>query len=231
MQHGQILKKLSFDPNPLIRGWGSGRVLNAKHLLPFCDSFNWICNMTRFWKSWSLTYWSHSQGGGVGAACGQNIYYHVPAFVMLFSLKCNMTILWKSWSLTYWPYPQGRGGGSAGKNICYHVGAFVILFNLICNMTLFWKSWIFTYWFHPQGREMGRGVWVKTFATMLLHLWYSLIRYATWLYSEKLNFDPSGRGWGSGRSLRTKYLLPCCRISWFPLNGHATWQCFEKVEI
>ena len=31
-------------------------------------------------------------GGGGGGVCGQNIFYHVAALVILFNLICNMTM-------------------------------------------------------------------------------------------------------------------------------------------
>ena len=114
--------------------------------------------------------------------------------VIPFNLICNMAMFWKSSILTYWP--QGRGWGVCRQNICYHVAAFVILFNLVCNMTMFWNNWILTYWPHPQGR--GGGSEGKIFATMLLHLWNSLIWYAAWPDSEKVEFWPQPLDQGMG---------------------------------
>ena len=40
-----------------------------------------------------------------GGVWGQNICYHVAAFVILFNLICNMTMFWKSLIFTFWPHP------------------------------------------------------------------------------------------------------------------------------
>ena len=55
----------------------------------------------------------------------------------------------------------------------------MILFNLICKKTMFWKSYILTY--RPPSPGWGWG----------LHLWLSLIWYATWPWSEKVEFWPT----------------------------------------
>ena len=99
----------------------------------------------------------------------------------------------------------GNGEVVCGQNICYHVAAFVIPFNLICNQTMFWKSW--TWPFERTPRLGGSGVSGKILATMWLYFWFHLIWYATWLCSEKLNFDLlthplSSQGWDTG--LRSK---------------------------
>ena len=60
---------------------------------------------------------------GSGGGCGQNICYHVTAFVIAFNFICNMTMFLKSWILTFWP-PGSGGGGVCGHNICYHVACF-----------------------------------------------------------------------------------------------------------
>ena len=132
----------------------------------------------------------------------------------------------------FWPIdPIPRG--VCGQIICYHVAAFVILFNLICNMTVFWKSQILTYWSHLQGDGEG-GSAGKIFATMLLHLWFSLIWYATWPCSEKVKFwliDPISRGvggWGGGSA--GKIFATMLLHLWFSLIWYATWPCSEKVK-
>ena len=57
-------------------------------------------------------------GVPLSGVCGQNICYHVAAFMILFNLICKMTML--GWV------------GVCGQNICFHVAAAVILFNFIC---------------------------------------------------------------------------------------------------
>ena len=77
--------------------------------------------------------------------------------------------------------------------------------------------------------SVGRGSAGKIFATMVLCSWFSLIWYATWPCSGKVEvwpFDPNHRvrGWGGrvSRDLRAKYLLPCCCV----LMRRHTW-CFH----
>ena len=95
--------------------------------------------------------------------------------------------------LTFWPLPQGRvgvGGGLRAKYMLLRF-AFVILFNLVCNLTMFWKRWILT---SGSGDGGERGSAGKIFATMLLHSCFSLMWYATWSSSEKVEFwrfDPT----------------------------------------
>ena len=125
----------------------------------------------------------------------------------------------KKWILTFWSHhlspPRGSGTGLRSKiNFdmfhiyctsvcsCCHVAAFRI--PLMCSMTMFWKSWILTFWGE-------RGAAGKIFATMLLHLRFPLIWYATWSCSAKVKFDLLTLGSGEGR-LQAKYLLPCLCI-------------------
>ena len=71
-------------------------------------------------------------------------------------------------------------------NMCLHVAAFVIPFNLICNMTMFWKKLNFDLLTPPPGS--GRGSMGKMFATILINALFPLNKYATWPYSEKVEF-------------------------------------------
>ena len=73
------------------------------HVAASVFSFNLICNMTIFWKRYSLTFWPYLLGQG--CVCGQNICYHVAASVLSFNLICNMTIFWKSLILASGPIP------------------------------------------------------------------------------------------------------------------------------
>ena len=92
---------LTFDPTTKVGGWGSAgkifatRLRNPWFYLIWCAT--WQCS-----EKWTLTFWSHPQGQ-VGSVCGQNVCYHVAAFVIPFNLNCNMTMLWKSWISTFWP--------------------------------------------------------------------------------------------------------------------------------
>ena len=132
--------------------------------------------MTMFWKTWILIYWSHTLGSCGEMVCVQNICCHVAAFMFPFNLICNMTTFWL---LTYWPSHRRWGrGGICGQNICYHVAAIrdSIQFDLLTPSLGFW----------------GRGSASKIFAAMLLHSWFSLIWYAPWPYSEKVELWPIG---------------------------------------
>ena len=71
MQHDHILKKLNLTYWPNLQGVGGGGQ-QPKYLLPCCcivwfplfDMQQWPCSE----KGWILTYWSHPQGRGRGAA-------------------------------------------------------------------------------------------------------------------------------------------------------------------
>ena len=61
------------------------------------------------------------------------------------------------------------------------------------------KKWILTYWPHPPGYKGGGGgkeSASKIFGTMLLHLFFFLIWFATWPCSEKVEFWPNPQGQG-----------------------------------
>ena len=119
-----------------------------------------------------------------------------------------MTTFRKRYSLTFWPHTLGRGC-VCGQNICYHVAASVVSFNLICNMTTFRKRYSLTFWPHPLGRGCVCG---QIFATMLLPASSALIWYATWPYSEKVNFWP-----------RPHPLSPPNRLWPRPSNWNPVW--------
>ena len=63
----------------------------------------WSCSAKVKYDLLTLRLWG--EGG-----CGQNICYHVTAFVIAFNFICNMTMFWKSWILTFWPPGSGGGG-------------------------------------------------------------------------------------------------------------------------
>ena len=128
------------------------------------------------------------------------------------NLICNIAMFWKSWTLTFWPHLLGswrdEGEGSAGKIVATMLLHFVIPFNLICNMTLFWP-------FDPKGQ--GEGSADKIFATMLMHSLFPLIWYATWPFSEKVEFwpvDPIPRVGGGSAGIIWLWLLSVLR-RWF----------------
>ena len=180
-------------------------------------------------KSWIMTYWSHSQGGG-GSVC------KIFATMLLHSW---FSLIWyASWpyseTVAFWPTdPIPRDGvwsvcrGSAGN----HVSPFVILFNLICNMTMFWKKLNFDLLTPYKGSKCGvcvggsAGNHIAAFV-ILFNLTCNMTMFWTWPYSETVEFwptDPIPRvcvcvgGGGCGKNK----LLPCCCIlgsHWFNMQ-------------
>ena len=72
----------------------------------------------------------------------------------------------------------------------------------------------------------------KIFATMLLHSWFHLTWYTTWLCSEKVefcHFDSNGWGGGGGGSRQNIWYLAAAFQ--FPWIWYALWTCSEKVEL
>ena len=177
-----------------------------------------------------------TQSLGSGRARIQNICYHVAAYRILFNLICDMTVFWlKKLNFDHLTPSLGSWGrGGLGANIYYHVAAFVILLKLICNMSMFWKGSILIFWPHPQdwgGIGVGAaGFAGKIVATMLLHFLFSLIWYATWSFSEKVEFWRTGhhpQGLRVG-GLWAKYLLPSVCALRFSFIWYATCPCSEK---
>ena len=62
------------DPIPRVLGERFCEQNICCHVAAFVILFNLICTMTISWKSWTLTYWPHSQGRG---CLRQNICYRV----------------------------------------------------------------------------------------------------------------------------------------------------------
>ena len=72
-------------------------------------------------------------GWGWAGLHGQNICYHVAAFMFPFILICNMIMFQKSWILTFWPHPLGppRGSGTGLRSkIAFDM--FLIYCNSVC---------------------------------------------------------------------------------------------------
>ena len=107
MQHDLVLKKLNFEL--LTAHTVSGRVgvlvgsegkIFATMLLHMWFHLIWYVRRQRSEK---VEFWHFDtprvrQGEGV---CGQNMYYHIAAFVIPFFMICNITMFWKSWILTF----------------------------------------------------------------------------------------------------------------------------------
>ena len=104
MQQDHVQKKLNFD----LLTPGSGCLL-AKYLLwccCICDSLKSDMQHDHILKK--VEFWPIDPIPRVRGICGQNICYHVAAFVILFNLICNNTMFGKSFILTYWLHTQGR---------------------------------------------------------------------------------------------------------------------------
>ena len=149
---------------------------------------NLICNMSTFRKKlfWPLT-----------PPQGSRVCVRTECVFAWCSMFHSLLIWYTTWVLSekkkcfdlLTPPSRIRGWGAVcGQDICYHVAAFVIPFNLICDMTMFWKCCNLTFWPNPPGS--GSGSTGKIFATMLLNVTVPLIWYATWPYSEKVEFWP-----------------------------------------
>ena len=132
--------KVKFDLLTLGEGGGGWGQNNCYHVTAFVIAFNFICNMTMFWKSLILPLTpppKSSQGSDTGlrskvrfdmfliyctSVC---ICYHVAAFAIPFDMQLIM--FWKRLILTFWP-----PGGLRGKYLlpCRCI-CFVCLFDLI----------------------------------------------------------------------------------------------------
>ena len=116
----------------------------------------------------------------------------------------------------------GSWGWCLRANICYHVAAFVIPFNSICNMTIFRKSLILT---SPLGTWVfcGQNICYHVAADVIPLIWY-----ATWSYSEKVEFSPlphplsPPRGSDPGLLSKITFWVHVCFIFTVPL--HAKFQ-------
>ena len=213
MQHVHVLKKLILIFWPHTSGpWGRGSVCKifATMLLHSWFPLIWYATWPCFEKL-KFDLLTQSLGLWARGVCGKNICYNVAAFMIPFNLICKMTIFWKSWILTYWPHPKG-GVVVCRQNICYHAAAFrdSLLIDMQHDDIL--KKLHFDL-LTPSPGLWGLGSAGKIFGTIMLHSWFSLIWYATWLCSEKVECwptDPIPRVWGGG--LQVKYLLPCCCI-------------------
>ena len=96
--------------------------------------------------------------GGGGGGCGQNICYHVAAFIMPLNLICNKTI---SVKVKVWPTDRFGRVGVCGKSICYRDSLYM-------QHDLVLKKFKFDLLNPSPGSGLG-GV-RQIFATMLLHL-------------------------------------------------------------
>ena len=132
----------------------------------------------------------HRLGGVVGGGvCGQNICYHVAAFVILFNFDMQHDHVLKQLNFDLLtPYPgSGRGVGICGQ-----------IFAAFCCIFWFPLNW-YSMWpysekgeFWPIGPIPRVGLPAsKIFGTMLLHSWFSLIWYTTWPCSDKGEFWPT----------------------------------------
>ena len=144
-------------------GGGCGQNI-CYHVTAFMIAFNFICNMTMFWKSWILSFWPPGLGGRGSAGITFATILHVAAPVIPFNLICNITMFWKSLILPLTPPPKSTQGSDTGLRskvwfdmfliyctsvfICYHVAAFTF-FLWYATWQCSEKSLILTFW--PPG--------------------------------------------------------------------------------
>ena len=105
MHHDHVLIKSNFDlPTPSPGSGGGGGGMWAKYLLTCCcirASFKFDMQHKHVLRKLNFYLLTPSPGsggvGGVGGggSLGQNICYHVAAFVILFNLICSMTVFEK----------------------------------------------------------------------------------------------------------------------------------------
>ena len=122
------------------------------HLAALVIPFYLICNMTRFWKSWILTFYPTRP----------TVEYADKIFATMLLHSSFLLIWYAIWpcseKLKFGPPPRvsgggGGGGGSAGKIFATMLLHASFPLNLICNISIFWKSWILT----PIPRVRGGG--------------------------------------------------------------------------
>ena len=173
----------------------------------------WPCSK----KSLILTFWPHPLGSwGRGRVCGQNICYHVAAFVIPFNLICNMTLFWKSKTLTFWPLGSGTcvWGGVCGENICYHV-CYISWFQVIWYATWLRSEKVEFWPVNRIPRVGGQGdLWTKYLVPCYCICdsnKFDVLKRMLTLWPHPLWSQGRGGGGSSG-----KHLLPCCCILWFP---------------
>ena len=192
MQHDHVLKKLNLYLLTQTTGPGRGLLekIFATMLLHLVIPFKLIFSMTMLWKRWILTFWPQQRGQE--GVCWQHIGYHAAAF------GNSLLLLYATWpcseKVKFWTnnlIPSVREA-SVGKKFATMLLHLVIHFNLIRKMTMFWKIWPID----PIPRygvgAGGGGAAGKVFTSMLLHLWCSLIWYATWPCSGKAEVWPAG---------------------------------------
>ena len=107
---------------------------------------------------------SRVRGWGWAGLCGQNICYHVAAFVFPFNVICNMIMFQESWILTFWPHPlsppRGSGTGLRSK-IAFDMFLIIVTLSAceisVKKMTTDWVIAKFTYLtLDPTGWRGGK---------------------------------------------------------------------------
>ena len=103
-------EKVNFDILTPPHGSGGGRRGSAGKIYATTFPHSWFYLIWyAIWPcSGKVEFWPSDprvRGWGWAELRGQNICYHVAAFMFPFSVICNMIMFWKNWILTFWPHP------------------------------------------------------------------------------------------------------------------------------
>ena len=191
MKQYHVLKKLNFDQltSRSGRGGGGGGCGQNKcyHVAAVVISFNLICKMTVFWKSWILTFWPPGPGVGVGDGGNLQAKLLLPCCCLCDSIQFDMQHHHDLKQLNF--NGLGWGGGLRRK-------IFATILLQLWSPPIWYATWPCSekveFWLF--GIRVGGGGWWwlggwgsvgKIFATMLVHSWFPLIWYKTRPCSEK----------------------------------------------
>ena len=184
---GHCSEKFEFWPlNPYGSGEGSAGKIFATVMMPLWFPLIWYATWLCFEQVeiWPFDPRVKREWGRI---CGQNICYHVDAFLILYNLICNKTC---SEKVDFWP------PGSVCVCRGWGLGAnYLLPCCCLCDSLEFdmphdnvLNKLSFDFWPPGSWGEAG-SAWEKI-ATMLLHSWFQLIWYATWPWSETVEFWP-----------------------------------------
>ena len=174
-----------FDTTPSAEGVCKDKicacVVHALCSIPF----NLICNMNMYFQFF-LTFWPTPRGQGTlckDRICACVVFY--APFPLIWYATCLL-----SGKKMFWPFDPTPGVEGLCKDriwACMVVDMLSsIPFNLICNMTTFRKK-CFDLLTEPQRPNVCKD---KICACVVLYAPFLLIWYATWPYSEKVEFWP-----------------------------------------
>ena len=117
-------EKVNFDILTPPQGSSGGRRGSASKIYTTTFPHSWFYLI--WYAIWpcarKVEFWPfdpRGRGWGWAGLRGQNICYHVAAFMFSFNVICNMIMFRKSWILMFWPRPlsppRGSGTGLQSK--------------------------------------------------------------------------------------------------------------------